>query len=145
MKNQSLEKEDYYQIASDWAYDLYQSQTIWLRRALATLVFLGFMLIMSLGVNLVLFPLKEKVPYLYAFDHDKKTALTNFPTSIKNASVNANGGKVVFERDYELWLYDAASKQAEKLNFSIISQLLYFDFAKYSKITISLFWLNRLE
>lgn len=53
----------------DWAYDLYLSQSLWLRRALAGFVFLLVLLGISLITNLMLFPLKEKVPYLYAFDH----------------------------------------------------------------------------
>ncbi len=57
---------------------------------------------------------------LYALANGKKTALTKFSTSIKNPAVNANGGKVVFERDYQLWLYDAASKNAGKLAISIL-------------------------
>ena len=57
---------------------------------------------------------------LYTFENNKKTTLTKFPTSIKNATVNANGGKVVFEKDYQLWLYDVASKKQEKLNISIV-------------------------
>lgn len=57
---------------------------------------------------------------LYTFEKGKKTALTKFPSSIKNAIVNANGGKVVFEKDYQLWLYDVASKNAEKLNIAIV-------------------------
>lgn len=56
---------------------------------------------------------------LYTFDGNKKVALTGFPTSIKNATVNASGGKVVFEKDYQLWLYDVAAKKAEKLRISI--------------------------
>ena len=58
-----------YQEASDWAYDMYQSQTVWLRRALLGLVVLTMLLGLSLSSNLYLLPLKEKVPYLYAFDH----------------------------------------------------------------------------
>lgn len=58
-----------YQPASDWAYDLYQSQTVWLRRTLLALIVMVLLLIFSLVTNLMLFPLKEKVPYLYAFDH----------------------------------------------------------------------------
>ena len=38
---------------------------------------------------------------LYTFENDKKTALTNFPVSIKNPVVNADGGKVVFQKDYQ--------------------------------------------
>src|SRR5215203_2714606 len=56
---------------------------------------------------------------LYTLDKGKKTALTKFSTSIKTPFVNAAGGKVVFEKDYQLWLYDVASKKAEKLNLSI--------------------------
>jgi C-terminal processing protease CtpA/Prc/tricorn protease-like protein len=56
---------------------------------------------------------------LYTFQNNLKVALTNYKTSIKNAMVNAVGGKVVFEKDYQLWLYDVAGKKAEKLNISI--------------------------
>lgn len=56
---------------------------------------------------------------LYTFIDGKKTALTQFPTSIKRPFVSANGEKVVFEKDYQLYLYDVASKQTQKLNFSI--------------------------
>ena len=35
---------------------------------------------------------------LYTFENDKKTALTHFPVSIKNPFVNADGGKVVYEK-----------------------------------------------
>ncbi|MBV9575318.1 MAG: type IV secretion system protein [Gammaproteobacteria bacterium] len=58
-----------YQKASDWTYDLYQSQTLWLRRSLAALILMALLLLISLLTNVMLFPLKEKVPYLYAFDH----------------------------------------------------------------------------
>lgn len=57
---------------------------------------------------------------LYTFDNGKKTGLTKFSSSIKSPVVNANGGKVVFEKDYQLWLYDVASKNAEKLHISIV-------------------------
>jgi len=56
---------------------------------------------------------------LYSIAKGKKTALTSFPTSIKAPSVSANGAKVVFEKDYQLWLYDVASKKAEKLNLAL--------------------------
>jgi tricorn protease len=57
---------------------------------------------------------------LYTFDNNKKTALTNFSSSIKNPIVNANGGKVVFEKDYQLWLYDVATHKADKLHISVV-------------------------
>jgi tricorn protease len=56
---------------------------------------------------------------LYTFIDGKKTALTQFPTSIKRPFVSANGEKVVFEKDYQLYVYDVASKQTQKLNLSI--------------------------
>jgi tricorn protease len=56
---------------------------------------------------------------LYTFIDGKKTALTEFPTSIKRPFVSANGEKVVFEKDYQLFLYDVASKQTQKLTFNI--------------------------
>ncbi|WP_428328554.1 S41 family peptidase [Mucilaginibacter sp.] len=56
---------------------------------------------------------------LYTFTDGKKTALTQFNTSIKRPFVSANGEKVVFEKDYQLYVYDVASKQTQKLNFTI--------------------------
>lgn len=60
---------NYYQEAKDWSYDRYYSQGIWLRRCLVSLIVVTLFLTMSLISNLLLIPLKEKVPYLYAFDH----------------------------------------------------------------------------
>jgi len=57
---------------------------------------------------------------LYTFDNGKKTALTRFTSSIKAPSVNANGGKIVFEKDYQLWIYDVPAMQYSKLNISIV-------------------------
>lgn len=45
----------------------------------------------------------------------KTVELTKFPTSIKNPQVSANGEKVVFEKDYQLWLYDVATGKSSKL------------------------------
>lgn len=56
---------------------------------------------------------------LYTLANGKKTPLTNFNTSIKTPFVSANGKKVAFERDYQLWIYDVASKKAEKLNLAL--------------------------
>jgi len=69
MLNKINGEENFYQSASDWAYDMHQSHSLWLRRCIFALVGLGFLLALSLILNLTLFPLKEKVPYLYAFDH----------------------------------------------------------------------------
>ncbi len=56
---------------------------------------------------------------LYTFDNGKKKGLTKFPTSLKSPMVNANGGKIVFEKEYQLWLYDVAGNKAGKLNIVI--------------------------
>lgn len=56
---------------------------------------------------------------LYTFINGTKTQLTNFKTSIKRPYVSANGAKVAFEKDYQLYVYDVASKQTQKLNFAI--------------------------
>ena len=64
-----MDKNDYYQATSDWAYELYLSKSLWLRWALFGLILMAVLLGLSLLSNLFLFPLKEKVPYLYAFDH----------------------------------------------------------------------------
>jgi tricorn protease len=57
---------------------------------------------------------------LYALQNGKKVALTKFNTSIKNPIVNANGGKVVFERDYQLYVYDVASQKSDRLEIPIL-------------------------
>ncbi|MHA7099657.1 S41 family peptidase [Roseivirga pacifica] len=56
---------------------------------------------------------------LYAFVNGQKTRLTNFKTSIKDPQVNANGGFVVFEKDYQVYLYDLAKKRSQKVSISI--------------------------
>ena len=57
---------------------------------------------------------------LYTITGGKKTSLTKFNSSIKSPLVSANGEKVVFEKDYQLWIYDVASKKAEQLPISIL-------------------------
>jgi Tol biopolymer transport system component/C-terminal processing protease CtpA/Prc len=57
---------------------------------------------------------------LYTLDNGKKKGLTKFSSSIKTPIVNANGGKVVFEKDYQLWIYDVKADKENKLNVSII-------------------------
>ncbi len=57
---------------------------------------------------------------LYTIVNGKKIGLTNFGSSIKSPVVNANGGKVVFEKDYQLWLYDVSSKNANRLDINIL-------------------------
>ncbi|MFN8357468.1 MAG: S41 family peptidase [Spirosomataceae bacterium] len=57
---------------------------------------------------------------LYTFENNKKKQLTSFKESIKYPQVSANGEKIAFEKDYQLWLYDVASKRSEKLAFTVI-------------------------
>jgi tricorn protease len=56
---------------------------------------------------------------LYTLESGKKKALTRFSSSIKSPIVNANGGKVVFEKDYQLWIHDVKTSKGTKLNISI--------------------------
>ncbi|RZM28414.1 MAG: PDZ domain-containing protein [Pedobacter sp.] len=56
---------------------------------------------------------------LYTFAGGKKTQLTKFDRSVKRPAVSANGNKIVFERDYQLYLYDVAGKKTEQIKFNI--------------------------
>src|SRR5690606_5071652 len=56
---------------------------------------------------------------LYAFTNGVKTALTQFDTSIKRPAVSANGTKVVFEKDYQLYVYDVAAKATSKPEITV--------------------------
>ncbi len=56
---------------------------------------------------------------LYTFRNGKKTALTQFASSLKAPMVNAEGGKVVFEKDYQLWMYDVPSAKSQKLAITV--------------------------
>ncbi len=55
---------------------------------------------------------------LYTFINGKKAGLTQFDSSIKRPFVSANGTTVVFEKDYQLYTYDVASKKTEKVAIS---------------------------
>lgn len=53
---------------------------------------------------------------LYTFkDGTNKIALTKFETSIGWPQVNANGTKIVFTKDYQIFLYDVASNKTKKV------------------------------
>lgn len=56
---------------------------------------------------------------LYQIENGKKTPLTQFETSIKKPFVSANGSKVIFEKDYQLYVYDVATKSTKVLNISL--------------------------
>jgi tricorn protease len=57
---------------------------------------------------------------LYTLANGVKKGLTRFSSSIKSPQVNANGGKIVFEKDYQLWIYDVKAGTEKKLNVSIV-------------------------
>ncbi|RXM38696.1 peptidase S41 [Chryseobacterium sp. CH21] len=78
---------------------------------------------------------------LYKLENGQKTALTQFDTSIKKPFVSADGSKVIFEKDYQLYTYDVASKNTTPLhiglntnktlekeqNFNVENNISYYD------------------
>ncbi|WP_158825382.1 S41 family peptidase [Mucilaginibacter lacusdianchii] len=56
---------------------------------------------------------------LYTLANGKKSVLTSFTSSIKRPFVSASGNRIVFEKDYQIYVYDVASKQSRKLNFNL--------------------------
>lgn len=48
---------------------------------------------------------------LYTFQGNRKQQLTSFTTSVMRPFVNANGTDVVFEKDFQLYLYNISSKK----------------------------------
>ena len=46
---------------------------------------------------------------LYTFKNGKKTQLTNFDTSVYFPNVSANGQKIVFRKDYQIYIYEPAT------------------------------------
>jgi type IV secretion system protein VirB8 len=67
MKNN--EREAFYQAAADWRYDIYHSKAIWLRYSLIGNLGLLLCLLLALIMLVCLIPLKQKIPYLYAFNN----------------------------------------------------------------------------
>lgn len=55
---------------------------------------------------------------LYTLKNGKPTALTQFNSSIKTPYVAAQGHKIVFEKDYQLFTYDVASGKSSKVEFT---------------------------
>lgn len=58
----------FYQEARDWRYEKYESQQVWLNRALVMIGALLVLLVISFITTASLFPLKEKVPFLYSLN-----------------------------------------------------------------------------
>lgn len=55
---------------------------------------------------------------LYELKDGTPKALTAFEHSIKTPHVAANGEKIVFEKEYQLYLYDVQTKQVNKINYT---------------------------
>jgi len=84
---------------------------------------------------------------LYRLENEKKTRLTAFNTSIKTPQVSANGEKIVFEKDYQLFTYSVPDKKIEKVNiklfrndtlktkqtFDVSGKITFFDISPDSK------------
>lgn len=56
---------------------------------------------------------------LYTFKDAVKTKLTDFPTSIMWPKVSANGEKIVFRKDYQVYVYDVATGNTTQPDISI--------------------------
>ena len=56
---------------------------------------------------------------LYGLTNGSKNRLTNFPTSIMRPQVSADGSAIVFEKDYQLYLYDVSRKRSRKVDVNI--------------------------
>ncbi len=84
---------------------------------------------------------------LYQLANGKKEALTKFETSIKKPFVSADGSKVVFEKDYQLFVYNVKTKTSKPLtinansnkslekeqNFEVDNNIDYFDISPDGK------------
>lgn len=53
---------------------------------------------------------------LYTFDGNKKVQLTHFKTSAMRPFVNAEGTDIVFEKDFQLYIYNIAKKQSRLIS-----------------------------
>lgn len=57
---------------------------------------------------------------LYRLNGETKERLTDFSTSIKHPEVSANGNRIVFEKDYQLWVYNVSSGTSSKVNGQVV-------------------------
>lgn len=58
---------------------------------------------------------------LYTFENNIKKQLTNFSSSIMWPKVSANGEKVVFRKDYQIFVYDVKTGETTKPQISIFT------------------------
>ncbi len=61
------------------------------------------------------------VTNLYTIKDGKKVQLTDFPVSVRNPRVSADGKTIAFEKGYRLFLYDVAEKKTHPLNVELSS------------------------
>lgn len=57
---------------------------------------------------------------LYTFKKGKKQQLTHFSRSVMNPQASANGEKVVFEKDYQIFVYDVGSGETGKIPIQLL-------------------------
>ncbi len=56
---------------------------------------------------------------LCTLKNDNPQTLTTFETSIRRPQISANGEKIVFEKDYQLFVYNIADGKSNKINISL--------------------------
>lgn len=56
---------------------------------------------------------------LYTFKGGQKTLLTRFAHAIKRPFVSANGQRVIFEKDYQLYIYNVNTQTSSKLKIKV--------------------------
>ncbi len=56
---------------------------------------------------------------LYSLVDGKKNQLTNFSTSVMHPFVDAAGDRIVFEKDFQLFSYDIATKKSTKISLQV--------------------------
>jgi tricorn protease len=69
---------------------------------------------------------------LYTFENEKKKQLTRFGSSIRKPKVSANGEKVVFEKDYQIFIYDVQSGSAEKVPVNLVTNYKLTNLQEYN-------------
>lgn len=60
---------------------------------------------------------------LYTLNNAQKEQLTTFPTAIRHPNASADAAFVVFERDYQIWVYDITAKTSRKIPITIVQNL----------------------
>lgn len=80
--------DDYYEYASTWRYEIYESQALWLRRALIALVVMTTLLLISISGYFYLLPLKQTSTALII--QDKETGDITIAATVVPELLNQN-------------------------------------------------------